>query len=228
MKQKIALVHDYLNEAGGAERVLLVLSQMYPQAPIYTAFAKHGTAREMFEGRKIVESRWAWFLKIGRFYSYFRFLLPWVWRSLDLTQFDLVITSTSGGYIARGFRVRDDARVVAYCHTPPKWLYGYQTPTGAMGKWWGKAFLWVFGPPLRYFDYRSAERVDTWIANSKEVARRIKKFYRRDSRVVYPPIQINSKFKITNNKRIRNSKSETRCSNTNTSTTTNGGEGFGH
>ncbi len=78
---KIALVHDYLNEAGGAERVLRVLAEMYPSAPIYTAFAKNGTAKKMLGVRRIVESKWGWFLKIGRFYSYFRFLLPWIWKS---------------------------------------------------------------------------------------------------------------------------------------------------
>ena len=130
------------------------------------------------------------FLKIRRFYSYFRFLLPWIWRSIDLRAYDLVITSTSGGYIARGFRVKPSTKVVAYCHTPPKWLYGYETPTGAIGKWWGQVFMWVFGPFLRYFDFQSAQRVDTWIANSKEVAKRIEKFYRKPSIVVYPPVEI--------------------------------------
>jgi glycosyltransferase involved in cell wall biosynthesis len=187
---KIALIHDYLLEAGGAERVLKVLTEMYPEAPIYTALAKNGTARKMLDVRRqrIMESKWAWFLKIGRFYSYFRFLLPWVWRSVDLTDYDLVITSCSG-YIARGFRVREDTKVVAYCHTPPRWLYGYDTPTGAQTKWWGQAFMWVVGPFLRYFDYQSAQRVNTWIANSKEVAGRIKKFYRKEAEVVYPPVE---------------------------------------
>lgn len=192
---KIALVHDYLSEAGGAERVLRVLSNMYPQAPIYTAFAKRGSAKSLFSGRRIVESPWAPFLKIGRFYSYFRFLLPLIWKSIDLTEYDLVITSCSG-YIARGFKVRVDAKVIAYCHTPPRWLYGYDTPTGAQGKWWGRLFMWIVGPFMRYFDYLSAQRVDMWIANSKEVAGRIKKFYRRDSVVIYPPIEINHKSQI--------------------------------
>lgn len=186
---RIALVHDYLLEAGGAERVLRVLSDMYPTASIYTALTKNGTAKAMFRDRKIVESKWAWFLKIGRFYSYFRFLLPWVWRSIDLTKYDLVITSCSG-YIARGFKVRPEAKVVAYCHTPPRWLYGYDTPTGAQAKWWGKMFMWIVGPFMRYFDFQSAQRVDVWIANSKEVAGRIKKFYRKEASVVYPPIEI--------------------------------------
>ncbi|MFH2085351.1 MAG: glycosyltransferase [bacterium] len=186
---KIALVHDYLNEAGGAERVLRVLAEMYPKAPIYTAFAKRGSARGMFFDRKIVESPWAWFLKIGRMYSYCRFLLPWIWGSVDLTAYDFVITSCSG-YIARGFKVRKDAKVIAYCHTPPRWLYGYDTPTGAQGRWWGRVFMWIVGPFMRYFDFRSAERVNVWIANSQEVARRIEKFYRKKSTIVYPPVEM--------------------------------------
>lgn len=187
---KIALVHDYLSEAGGAERVLRVLSDMYPQAPIYTAFAKrNGSAHITLQECDVRESKWAWFLKIGRFYSYFRFLLPWIWKSIDLTKYDLIITSCSG-YIARGFRVRTDARVVAYCHTPPRWLYGYDTPTGADKKWWGQVFMWIVGPFMRYFDYQSAQRVDAWIANSQEVAKRIEKFYRKNAVVVYPPVEI--------------------------------------
>lgn len=186
---KIALVHDYLNEAGGAERVLRVLAEMYLTAPIYTAFAKNGTAKALLGDRMVIESKWGWLLKVGRTYSYGRFLLPWVWKSVDLTKYDLIITSCSG-YIARGFRVRDDARVVAYCHTPPRWLYGYETPTGAQKKWWGAAFMWGMGPFMRYFDYQSAQRVNTWIANSNEVAGRIEKFYRKKATVVYPPCVI--------------------------------------
>lgn len=198
---KIALVHDYLIEAGGAERVLRVLADMYPEAPIYTALAKKkGSAYITHQVCDIRESKWAWFLKIGRFYSYFRFLLPWVWKSIDLTEYDLIITSCSG-YIARGFKVRKDAKVIAYCHTPPRWLYGYDTPTGAQAKWWGQAFMWIVGPFMRYFDYQSAQRVDVWIANSKEVAKRIEKFYRQDSIVVYPPIEIDSSTAVGMTKR---------------------------
>lgn len=189
---KIALVHDYLREAGGAERVLRVLAEMYPGAPIYTAFARRGTARQMLADRKIVESKWAPLLKIGRLHSYLRFLLPSFWGGMDLSSYDLVITSSSG-YIARGFGVGDKTRVIAYCHTPPKWLYGYETPTGAGALWWGQTFMWVVGPFLRYFDYKSAQRVDIWIANSQEVAARVAKFYRKRAIVVYPPVEVRAR-----------------------------------
>jgi len=189
---KIALVHDYLIEAGGAERVLKVLSELYPEAPIYVALAKNGSAKAMFKDKKIIESKWAWLLKIGRMYSYLRGLIPCIWKSVDLRTYDVVITSCSG-YVARGFKVKKEARVIAYCHTPPRWLYGYDTPTNAQDKWWGKLFMWVVGPFVRYFDFVSAQRVDVWVANSKEVAGRIAKFYRKDAKVIYPPVEVGRK-----------------------------------
>jgi glycosyltransferase involved in cell wall biosynthesis len=190
---RVALVHDYLREAGGAERVLRVLSEMYPEAPIYTAFVdRRSRAARMFDDRVIKESKWGWFLKLPRFHSYFRFMLPYVWRGMDLSDYNLIITSSSG-YIARGFKVRELATVAAYCHTPPKWLYGYETPTGARRKWWGSLYLSVFGPFLRYFDYQSAQRVEKWIANSEEVKKRIAKFYRKEAVVIYPPIEVVSR-----------------------------------
>jgi len=185
---KIALVHDYLAESGGAERVLGVLAEMYPSAVIYTAFVRRGSrAERAFRDRTIIESPWAWLLKLPRMHSYLRFLLPAIWQSVDLSEYELVITSCSG-YIARGFQVGKKTRIVAYCHTPPKWLYYYETPTQAAKKWWGKMYLTVFGPFLRYFDYQSAQRVDTWIANSREVAGRIRKFYRKKAVCIYPPV----------------------------------------
>lgn len=198
---KIALVHDYLSEAGGAERVLTTIAKMYPEAPIYTAFAKKGTALIPLQGRDIRESKWAPILKIGRMYSYLRFLLPFIWRSIDLSEYDVIITSCSG-YIARGFKLKTTAKLVAYCHTPPRWLYDYETPTGAKERWWGKVFMWFVGPWIRYFDYQSAQRVDKWIANSEEVKMRITKFYRKEAQVIYPPIEI-PKGKFSNYQNIR-------------------------
>ena len=89
---KIAIVHDYIKEFGGAERVLLTLTEMFPDAPIYTAFrVKGSTADKHFTGKKIIESWLAPILKIGTIYSPLRFLAPNIWSSFDLSEFDLVI-----------------------------------------------------------------------------------------------------------------------------------------
>lgn len=187
---KIALVHDYLLEYGGAERVLRKLADMYPEAPIYTAFVSEGSrAASAFSDRKLYESKYGWILKRFRLYSPLRFLIPKIWKSIDLSGYDLVITSCSG-YVARGFKKSKKTRVIAYCHTPPRWLYGYETPTGAGGRWWGRAYMWIVGPFVRYFDYVSAQDVDEWVVNSENVGRRVGKFYRKEAMVVYPPVEV--------------------------------------
>ncbi len=191
---KIALVHDYIKEFGGAERVLRVLSDMYPEAPIYTAFVTPGSiAERFFSDRKIIESPYAILLRYGNWHSPMRFLLPRIWGSLDLSEFDLVITSCSA-YIARGFKVGAKTKIMAYCHTPPKYLYGLQESINWMGFNWAKflpakIFAVVVNHFLRQFDYWSAQRVDRWIVNSKNVAGRVAKFYRKDSDIIYPPVE---------------------------------------
>lgn len=187
---KVALVHDYLKEFGGAERVLRVLADMYPTAPIYTAFRVKGSVCDKeFADRKIVESKWAGLIKHGKLYSPLRFLLPLIWGSLDLTDYDLVITSCSG-YIARGFRVSAKTKVVAYCHTPPKFLYGYQTSVDWQKYWPVRVYAIIVNHFLRLFDFTSAQRVDKWIVNSKTVEARVAKFYRKEAEIVYPPVEI--------------------------------------
>lgn len=189
---KIALVHDYIKEFGGAERVLRVLADMYPEAPIYTAFVTPGpTAAAEFADRKVIESKWTWLLRYGNLHSPFRFLLPWVWKSLDVSGYDLVITSCSG-YIARGFTVDNKTKVVAYCHTPPRFLYGYETSVDLTKYWPVKVYAAIVGHFLRQFDYWSSRRVDVWLANSENVKRRIAKFYRKEAEVIYPPIETES------------------------------------
>jgi len=189
-QMKIALVHDYIKEFGGAERVLRVLSDIYPEAPIYTAFqTPDSTAAKEFSDRKIVESPFAFLLRYGNMHSPMRFLLPWIWKSIDLSKYDLVITSCSG-YLARGFKVSDKTKVIAYCHTPPRFLYGYQTNVDLQKYWPVRVYAAIVGHYLRMFDFESAQRVDKWIVNSKNVAARVAKFYRKEATVIYPPIEI--------------------------------------
>ena len=199
---KITLVHDYLKEYGGAERVLKTLTEMYPDAPIYTAFrVKNSTADKEFKGKDIHESWLAPLLRIGKLYSPLRFLTPWVWRSFDLSNYDLVITSCSW-YITRGFKVGPKTKVIAYCHTPPRWLYGYETSVGFTKYWPVKVYAAIVGHFMRLYDFRTAQEIDHWIANSKNVAARIYKFYRKDSTVIYPPVDVKHiKNYVSSNKR---------------------------
>lgn len=211
---KIAIVHDYLKEFGGAERVLKVLTEMYPNSPIYTAFSvKNSTAEKEFRGTKIIESWLAPLLKIWKFYSPLRFLTPWIWRSFDLSKYDLVITSCSW-YITRGFstkggpssgrKVGPKTNVIAYCHTPPRWLYGYETSVGFTKYWPVKVYSAIVSHFMRLYDFKSAQEVDYWIANSKEVAGRIKKFYRKDATVIYPPVEVSNIQKIAAETKLKN------------------------
>lgn len=187
---RIALVHDFIKEFGGAERVLRQLANIYPEAPIYTSFVKRNSvcAKE-FADRKIVESKWGFLLKHFNLYSPLRFLAPLVWRSLDLSGYDLVITSCSS-FFARGFRVKKNAIVVAYCHTPPRFLYGFETSINLQRFWIVRVYAVIVNHFLRLFDFWSSKRVDYWIANSENVKKRIWKYYRREAVVVYPPVRV--------------------------------------
>src|SRR3989344_4821979 len=219
---KVALVHDYLNEYGGAERVLEVLCEIFPKAPIYTAFYKKGSPAHLrFKNKKIITS---WAQNVPFFASYLhsplRFLAPLVWNSFvhqsstlraqtpnGLAEYDLVITSSSW-YVTKGVVKRNAANdkrktlEICYCHTPPRYLYGYPTAKKQRG-FLVKAYALVVNHFMRVYDFEAAQRVDYFIANSREVSSRIKKFYRRDSTVIYPPVDTKklevrrSKFEVS-------------------------------
>ena len=195
---KLALVHDYLNEFGGAERVLLALSEIYPEAPIYTAFYREGSpAYKRFKDKKNITS-WAQNVPFfaSKLHSPLRFLAPFIWNSFDFSEFDVVIGSSSW-YVTKGFNstsprlrgARKDPVEICYCHTPPRYLYGYPTASSQKGIL-VKIFAAIVNHFMRVYDFEAAQRVDWFIANSKEVAARIKKFYRRDSTVIYPPVDV--------------------------------------
>jgi glycosyltransferase involved in cell wall biosynthesis len=190
---KIALVHDYIKEFGGAERVLMALHEMYPEAPIYTAFVTPGsTAARAFADAKVIPS-WANFiLKYGNLHSPLRFLIPLIWESFDFSGYDLVILSSSG-YLTKPMGVLGHlrgVRVACYCHTPSRFLYGFETQAEWQRYLPVKIYGYLVAHFLRLYDWLGAQRVDQFIANSRNVAGRIKKFYGKDSVVVYPPVYL--------------------------------------
>lgn len=187
---KVALVHDYLGEFGGAERVLLALSEVWPKAPIYTAFYRKGPAWQRLKDKEIRVS-WAHYLPgfSSRLHSPLRFLAPLIWGSFDFSGFDLVITSASW-YITKGVKKGPETIEICYCHTPPRYLYGYKTALEWTKYWPVRIYATLVNHFMRLYDYNSAQKVDYFIANSENVRRRIKKFYRREAKVIYPPVEI--------------------------------------
>jgi len=193
---KVALVHDYLKDFGGAEKVLEALAEIWPEAPIYTLFyKKNSPAGKAFKGARIIQS---WFGRLPfceKLISPCRFLIPLIWKGFDFSNHDLVISSASWA-ITKGFKKKKSKMVeVCYCHTPPRYLYGYETSKNWKKYWWLRVYAGVINHFLRMYDFQQAQKVDFFIANSREVQRRIKKFYRRESVVINPPVDIPKEVK---------------------------------
>lgn len=189
-------MHDYLKEPGGAEAVLEELHEMWPEAPIYTAYAfpEHwGRYREEMEKWEIKQS-WGRYLPfLPKFLSYYTILSPLFFSKMDLSGYDLVVISQTGGYFPNGIKTGPKTKVITYCHTPPHFLYGYETASRERYKWYWRPISELANHILRMVDFKFAQKPDVFVANSKNVANRIRKFYRREAEVVYPPIEVQTK-----------------------------------
>jgi glycosyltransferase involved in cell wall biosynthesis len=187
---KIALVHDHLVQCGGAERTLTALQNLYPQAPTFVLFHDKKRADPVFAEKDI---RTSWLQRVPGGVAHFQWLLPFMphaVESLDLSGFDVVLSSSSG--FSKGVITGEHALHICYCHTPTRYLwsdthtYLADLKRGRLVKSAARALL----PRLRQWDKLAADRVDHFIANSKAVAHRIAKYYRRNSQVIYPPVEI--------------------------------------
>lgn len=199
---KVALVHDQLQEFGGAERVLVSLKNIFPEAPLYTSFynpKKLGIHADIFKNWRIITS-WADKVPLLKnLYSPLRFITPLLWEPFTFSEYDLVISS-SGSYMSKGIVTRPETLHICYLHHPPRYLYGYETAIEWQRYWPVKMYGNVINHDLRMWDYLSSERVDYFIANSEETKKRITKFYRRDSEVIYPPVKISQKSQVQSQK----------------------------
>ncbi|OGH21507.1 MAG: hypothetical protein A2958_01565 [Candidatus Levybacteria bacterium RIFCSPLOWO2_01_FULL_38_13] len=211
---RVALVHDYIKEYGGAERVLEALHEIWPDAPVYTTVYLPeflGPHRGRFEKWNIKTSFLQFLPFKNKLISPIRIVASFVFKTFNLSKYDLVIVSATGAYSPNGkWRMENGKSPVhiCYCHTPPRYLYGYATAREWKNNWVFRILGELVNHFLRLVDYKSSQNVDFFIANSQNVAGRIKKFYRKDSMVIYPPVDINSKLKIQNSKlKVKNQKS---------------------
>lgn len=189
---KIALIHDHLAQDGGAEQVLRVFARMYPDAPIYTLMYEPGNVEKHFRGRRIETSIIQRLPGGVKHYQWYMPFMPMAVEFFDLGEFDIVLSDASA--FAKGVITGTDTLHICYCHTPTRYLWDY-THTYIQELRYNKYLKKVISLMLNYirlWDRQAAERVDFFIANSKTVRKRIAKYYRRDSTVIYPPVDIDN------------------------------------
>ena len=184
----IALIHDWILGLGGAERVLKVLHEMFPEAPIYTFFYNKKFTDKFLPRAEIKSSFLQKLYKLRLNHKLFLPFLPTAAESFDLSGFDLVISSSIA--FSKGLILKPKTRHICYCYSPTRFLWDwhkeYQTQNAKhKTQNFGIGILQHF---LRIWDRSAADRVDEFIAISKNVQQRIKKYYNRDSTVIYPPV----------------------------------------
>jgi glycosyltransferase involved in cell wall biosynthesis len=189
---KIALVHDHLAQDGGAEKVLMVFKEMFPQAPIFTLIVDPRNTNKFFADQEIKTS----FLQkiplgVSR-YQWWLALMPLATEGHNLMEYDIVISSASA--FCKGVITGPNSLHICYCHTPTRFLWTdtYSYVEGLKINPLVKSVLPFTLRKLRQWDRLAADRVDTFVANSSTVQNRIKKYYSRDSQVIYPPVDIDS------------------------------------
>ncbi len=185
---KVALVHDYLNQMGGAERVVMAFHDIFPDAPIYTSIYDPKRVDPAFQHMDIRTSFMQKLPLVTKHHQPYLPFYPFAMESLDLRGYDLVLSSSSA--FGKGVITRPETLHICYCHTPMRWCWAYDeyVEREQLGKVARKVLpLLITG--LRIWDQTSAMRVDHFIANSPVVAERIQKYYRRDAIVIPPPVE---------------------------------------
>ncbi len=186
---RVAIIHDYLNQYGGAERVLEALHELYPEAPIYTSIYDRAAMPAFYQSWDI---RTSFMQRLPGWRRHFRryFLLyPTAFESFDLSAYDLVLSSSSA--YAKGVIPRPGATHVCYCHTPMRFAWRTrdyverEAIRGLQGTLLPFALTY-----LRLWDVVTCNRVDRFVANSQEVAGRIARYYGREAEVVPPPVDL--------------------------------------
>ncbi|MCJ7579862.1 MAG: glycosyltransferase [Candidatus Aminicenantes bacterium] len=185
---KVALVHDWLTGQRGGEKVLEVLCEIFPEAPIFTLFHFPGSQREAIEEKEIFTSFLQKMPFLRRKYRSYLPLFPLAAELFDLQDFDMVVSSSH--CVAKGIIPRPDALHVCYIHSPVRYAwnqyFAYFSPQ-KLG-FFSRKIIPFSIHKLRLWDESSSHRVDHFIANSKTTSQRVQKYYRRQSDVIHPPV----------------------------------------
>lgn len=184
---KVALVHDYLNQMGGAERVVMAFHEIFPDAPIYTSIYDPKLVDPAFQKMDIRTTFMQKFPFITKHHQPYLPFYPFAMEKLDLRGYDLVLSSSSA--FGKGVITRPETMHICYCYTPMRWCWNYDeyVEREHLGRV-ARSILPFLITGLRTWDQVSAMRVDHFIAISPVIADRIRKYYRRDSVIIPPPV----------------------------------------
>ncbi len=189
---KVALVHEWLTTIAGSEKVLEAAAELYPDAPVHALVCDPDAICNSTLSQHCIRTSFLQHLPLSRrYHRLFLPLMPLAVEQFDLREFDVVISSNH--VVAKGSLTRADQLHIAYIHTPLRYgwdLYFDYMAEAKLG-WGPRGLIWRLAAHyLRQWDVITANRVDAFIANSRYIARRIRKIYRRDAQVVYPPVDI--------------------------------------
>ncbi len=188
---KLAIVHDFLNQFGGAERVVGYFSKIFPEVPIYTSIYFAGDTFDLFKDKEIHTSFMQKIPKEKRTYKLLFFIYPFAFSRFNLEEYEVILSSSSA--FAHHVKKNKDAKHICYCHTPPRFLW--DTKDYLEREKISRTLSLISKPLISYLrkvDKRKSKGVDFYIANSQDTRKKIKRIYNRDSTVINPPIEVNN------------------------------------
>lgn len=191
---KVVIVHDWLTNMGGAENVVLALHEAFPDAPIYTStFTPENMPK--FKDLDVRTTNLQNLPKpLRKLHKFLPILRVKAFQKLDLSEFDIIISSSSAES-KQVRKTRPDQIHICYCHTPIRYYWSHYNEYRAdpgFGKlnWLVRLAMPLMIPALKKSDYKAAQKVDVFIANSTEVQKRIKKYYDKPSTIIFPPVDV--------------------------------------
>ncbi len=193
---RVAIVHDYLNQFGGAERVVGFFLRIFPNTPVYTSLYFPESTFDFFKKIKVYTSFIQKIPNVNKNFKKFFLLYPYAFKRLKLDGYDIVISSSSA--FAKYINVRKPSIHICYCYTPTRFLW--EADKYMEGEKINRTFQYFLRPLISYLrklDLEASKKPHYFISISNNVREKIKKIYNRDSIVIYPPIEVN-KFKFSN------------------------------
>jgi glycosyltransferase involved in cell wall biosynthesis len=189
---RVAVVHYWFNGYGGGERVIEALAEIFPQADFFSLIASDNHALPALRGRRLTTSFVGHIPGSERWHRHFLPLYPLALEQFDFSAYDLVISSESGP--AKGVITSPQTCHICYCHSPMRYIWDMYHESRKSMNPLTRAIFSLTAHYMRLWDVSTAARVDHFVANSRYIAARIRKFYRRESSVIHPPVNVASGY----------------------------------